>query len=244
MRAHSSHPGAANAAGVADVRRALCTAALAALMLLAAGCGAGGESLEAEAVRLARTLVGRWDNQEQHDFERRTGAPEEALHERIHSIFAPVSLAGMSGNLLYVQQYLDDDPQNIYRQRLYQISADAEAGAVRLDILAFPDADAVKDAHENPALLSSLKADSLRRYPGCEVFWKRRAQGGWTGQVRPGACSFVSQRSGKRIVVEDDLLLTQDELWIHDRAHDESGALVYGNRAGIPHKLRRVGGVE
>ena len=181
-------------------------------------------------------------NQEQHDFERRTGAPEEALHERIHSIFAPVSLAGLSGNVLYVQQYLDDDPQKIYRQRIYHITADTGANAVRLDILAFPDPAAVKDAHEHPALLSSLKADSLRRYPGCEVFWKRRAQGGWTGQVRPGACSFVSQRSGKRIVVEDDLLLTQDELWIHDRAHDESGALVYGNRAGIPHKLRRVGG--
>lgn len=81
MRAHSSHPGAANAAGVAGVRRALCAAALAAL-ILPAGCGAGGESLEAEAARLARTLAGRWDNQEQHDFERRTGAPPEALHER------------------------------------------------------------------------------------------------------------------------------------------------------------------
>ncbi|MDD9853687.1 MAG: chromophore lyase CpcT/CpeT [Deltaproteobacteria bacterium] len=241
MRAHSSrHPGAANAAGV---RRALCAAALAAL-ILPAGCGAGGESLEAEAARLARTLAGRWDNQEQHDLERRNGAPPEALHERIHSIFAPVSLAGLSGNVLYVQQYLDDDPQKIYRQRIYHITADTGANAVRLDILAFPDAAAVKDAHENPALLDSLTADSLRAYPGCEVFWKRRAQGGWTGQVRPGACSFVSQRSGKRIVVEDDLLLTQDELWIHDRAHDESGALVYGNRAGIPHKLRRAGGVE
>lgn len=241
MRAHSSHP-AANAAGVAGVRRAFCAAALAAL-ILQAGCG-GGESLEAEAARMARTLAGRWDNQEQHDFERRSGAPPEALHERIHSIFAPVSLAGMSGHLLFVQQYLDDDPQKIYRQRLYQISADAEAGAVRLDILAFPDPAAVQDAHENPALLASLTADSLRRYPGCEVFWKQRAQGGWTGQVRPGACTFVSQRSGKRIVVEDDLLLTQNELWIHDRAHDESGALVYGNRAGIPHKLRRVGSFE
>jgi len=224
---------------VAGVRRALCAAALAALMLPAAGCGAG-ESLSAEAARLARTLAGRWDNQEQHYFERRNGAPPEALHERIHSIFAPVSLAGLSGNVLYVQQYLDDDPQKIYRQRIYHITADAEAGAVRLDILAFPDAAAVKDAHENPALLDSLDADSLRRYPGCEVFWKPRAQGGWTGQVRPGACTFVSQRSGKRIIVEDDLLLTQDELWIHDRAHDESGALVYGNRAGIPHKLRRA----
>ena len=42
------------------------------------------------------------------------------------------------------------------------------------------------------------------------------------------------------MIIADDLLLTRDEIWISDRAVDEDGAYVFGNKAGIPHKNKRV----
>ena len=79
----------------------------------------------------------------------------------------------------------------------------------------------------------------LRSPPGCEVYWRRRGDA-FLGEMKPGACRFKSERSGKTIVVSDDLYLDDDEIWIHDRAVDAEGGYVYGNKAGIPNKLRKV----
>ena len=35
-------------------------------------------------------------------------------------------------------------------------------------------------------------------------------------------------------------LLTEEEIWISDRAEDEDGNYVFGNKAGIPHKNRKA----
>ena len=41
-------------------------------------------------------------------------------------------------------------------------------------------------------------------------------------------------------MIEDDLLLSAESLWIRDRAETEDGEYVYGNRAGLAHRLRKV----
>jgi hypothetical protein len=51
-----------------------------------------------------------------------------------------------------------------------------------------------------------------------------------------------SQRSGRTLIINDDLVLTPQALWIKDVARDDTGAWVYGNRAGVPHKLRKARG--
>jgi len=62
---------------------------------------------------------GVYDNQEQVYFEEQLGVPEDERHERIHHTFAPVNLPAFGDHVFYVQQYLDDDPTKIYRQRIY-----------------------------------------------------------------------------------------------------------------------------
>ena len=81
--------------------------------------------------------------------------------------------------------------------------------------------------------------DDVRSLPGCEVFWNKEAEDRFIGSMPDGACRVPSRRTGKTIVIDDDLVLTPDEIWIGDRAEDEEGNWVFGNRAGIPHKLQR-----
>lgn len=182
---------------------------------------------------------GVYDNAEQVFFEDELGVPEDERHERIHHTFARVVLPDFGEHVFYVQQYLDDEPSKIYRQRFYSFVLDFDENAIRLKVLTPKNTDAVVDAHLDPAKYQDLTMDDVTNVSGCDVFWQRRANQ-FVGYMKERACSFMSQRSGKRIFIDDDLLLSEDELWISDRAEDEEGNYVFGNKAGVPHKNRKA----
>jgi len=77
---------------------------------------------------------GRYDNDLQVYFDGELKTPEAERNGRIHSIFAPVSLPAFGPNIIYVEQYSDNDPSKIYRQRLYRFSADHKENAIRLEV--------------------------------------------------------------------------------------------------------------
>ena len=182
---------------------------------------------------------GEFDSGEQVAFAGELGIPKDAVLERIHSIFKKVDLPAFGEHVFYVEQYLDGDPARIYRQRFYSFSLDPSEQAIRLVIHIPKDADALTGAHRDPSRLAGVTPESTRTMPGCDVFWQRRGDA-FLGYMKPGACTFPSQRSGKTIVVSDDLYLDDDEIWIFDRAVDADGNHVYGNKAGIPNKLKKV----
>ncbi|MEM7583718.1 MAG: chromophore lyase CpcT/CpeT [Acidobacteriota bacterium] len=202
------------------------------------------ESLEADLEQMLEWFTGRFDNHWQHRQQISAEEPVEHPHGRIHSIFSRVEWPELSDAVFYVQQYADGDPAKIYRQRIYTFSIDAEEKAVVLTIYAMPDAKAVVDAHLDPSKLAGLTPGDLKSYPGCEVYWHRKGRGTdddhFIGFTKKDACQVVSSRSGKTLIISDDLRLDAQQIWIQDRATDSEGNWIYGNKAGIPHKLQRV----
>jgi hypothetical protein len=197
-------------------------------------------ALDRDLATFVSWFEGRFDNELQVFFEPDLETPEEARHERIHSSFRRVNLPAFGQYVFYVEQFGAGDPGNIYRQRLYVVRSDYAANAIRLGILTPTAPDAVRGAHRDPALLATLTPEAATGlHEGCAVFWRRR-ENQFIGETRRGACRIRSRRDGRTIVVEDDLVLTADAIWIQDRATDTSGRHVYGNRAGVPHQLRRV----
>ena len=87
--------------------------------------------------------------------------------------------------------------------------------------------------------LSGLSPEQTRVLPSCDVFWRRQSNH-FVGYMTPNACSYVSSESGKRIIFNDDLLLTEEALWFSDRAQDEEGNRVFGHPTGVPHKNRKA----
>ena len=219
----------------------LALAASAALAFSFSGPGALAQDgvLDRDFKTMMEWFPGRYDNQEQVYFEKTLNTPEDERHERIHHIFFPVALEAFPGETFYVQQYQNDDPTDIYRQRIYSFEPDYEENAIRLTIYTPKEPERLIDAHIDPAKLDGFTPDDTVMRPGCEVFWKRQAAQ-FVGYMKQDACSFVSSRSGKRIIINDDLYLSEDELWISDRAVDEDGAHVFGNKAGVPHKNRKA----
>ena len=62
----------------------------------------------------------------------------------------------------------------------------------------------------------------------------------YLGYTKEGACQVESKRSGRTLVISDDLRLDAKSIWIQDRAVDSEGNYVYGHKGGIPHKLQKV----
>jgi len=213
-------------------------AALAALALFLVAAPATADSLEYELELMMDWFAGEFDNHQQHVDEIEAETPPEQPHEWIHSIFQPVELPVFGDRVFYVEQYIEGDPTNIYRNRIYSFSINEEVEAIQLTIYSFKDHEAVIGAHLDPTKLEGLTMDDVRTLPGCEVFWKKQADN-FIGWMPDGACRVTSRRSGKIIVIDDDLVLTKNEIWIGDRAEDEDGNYIFGNKLGIPHKLQR-----
>ena len=211
-------------------------ATLLAALLVIAGPAATA-TLDDDLVEMMSWFSGEFDNHLQVLEEKES--PPEQPHEWIHSIFQPVTLAAFGEHVFYVEQYLDGDPSKIYRNRLYSFSVNEEVGAIQLTILSFVDSASVVGAHLEPSRLAGLTAADVRTIPGCEVYWKREGDRRFIGWMPDGACRVQSRQTGRTIIIHDDLVLTPDEIWIADRAVDEEGNHVFGNRAGIPHKLKK-----
>lgn len=213
---------------------------------LAAAAGAPGAARAAPDAVMARDLAdflnwfeGRFDNDRQVFFADALGVPEDARHERIHSVFRRVDLPAFGEHVFYVEQYSGAAAANIYRQRIYVFTPAPETGEIRLDIHAPRAPERLAGAHLDAGLLAGLTPEGATAFPQCAVYW-RRQENQFVGETRRGECRVVSQRSGQTLLIEDDLVLTPDAIWIRDRAETEDGSYVYGNRAGIAHQLRRA----
>jgi CpeT/CpcT family (DUF1001) len=197
--------------------------------------------LEKDFRLLLEWFPGRYDNDLQVMFDKDTNQPAEARNGRIHSIFAPVSLPAFGAHVFYVEQYSDNNPEAIYRQRIYRFTRDDGENAARLEIFApSPEQAArMKGAWRDPSKLAGLTPEGMTMYPGCEVWW-RRQDNQFVGTMKKDACKVASRRSGRNLVITDDLVLTDHSIWIRDTAVDETGAYVYGNKAGVHHKLEKA----
>ena len=180
---------------------------------------------------------GRFDNYAQTVEEKELKA--EFPHEWIHSIFARVNLPQFGENVFYVQQYMDGNEAKIYRQRLYVFTPNKKEKAIELKIYTFADEKAILNAHLDQTKLADLTLEKLDSPKGCEVYWRLKGDK-FEGSMKKDACKVVSKRSGKTLIITDDLFLTKDEIWINDQAKDDQGNYVFGNKSGVHHKLKRV----
>ena len=180
---------------------------------------------------------GEYDNHEQNWQDKLDEV--EQVHEHLHHIFYRVDAPAIGEHIFFVQQYMDGDPANVYRRRLYRFSLDDTEQAIRLDIYSYKDESGYADGHLQPGLFASLSKKDLIERPGCEVYWKL-AGDHFHGYMKEKACSVISRTSGKRIYITDDLRLYPDAIWIRDEAFLADGSRVFGNRAGIHHKNRKV----
>ncbi len=212
---------------------------LSVLLICACAGFATARGLDDDLKLFSAWFEGRFDNfaESYDDKERKAEHP----HENIHSVFKKVDLPAIGKYVFFVQQFLDGDESKVYRQRLYIITPDKAEKALKLTIYTFDDEKKYRDSHIDAKKLSGLTMGNLTTTPGCEVYWKLSATcDKFAGYMKKDACRVASKRLNKTIIITDDLFLTKDEIWINDQAKDEQGNYVFGNKANIHAKLKRV----
>jgi hypothetical protein len=211
---------------------------------------------------LLQRFNGHFDNYAQAVADEKAGlSPREGGgHEHIHCALravdvAPVGPACMQQHHVLASYYFDGQPDAIFRERLYAFEAveqDAQFGAcVRMSIYRLRESRTTQlraanrmDSGQAPAaggvLFSSADVVEELRVPGADVFWRLCGQT-FEGRMRTDAITIVSERTGRDLIVRDDVTLFSDALWVNDRGWDaDTGEYMYGNIHAIPYQMDRV----
>lgn len=179
---------------------------------------------------------GEFDNSEQVWFENFDAAniPEEDRSKRIHTTHMRLDLPQFGDHVFYVEEYIDNDPTQIIRQRFVTFESDLEANAIRMKQGFFKDTEAALGGQN----LGGLTAGDVFFIDTCDVFWTREA-GQFVGGMKPKACVFGEGE--KRRYSVHDMTLSDNDYWRVDSTYflkDDSFYL--GNKPNRPSKMRKA----
>lgn len=196
--------------------------------------------IEREIEYLMEVWPGNYDNREQvqHDADRGMPDYDSGAHLRVHGQISRVNLPAFGKYVLYVEEYKDDDPSSIFRQRLYELSADEEENAVRVKLHFFRDRTKWLGAHDDPSILNGLTRDDTQTLEGCDVFL-RRDEYFLTGGMKPRDCAFGE--GDERRYSEYQLRVGENSYGFRDRfVSVESGEQIEAVAGFQWHDLRRT----
>jgi hypothetical protein len=193
---------------------------MAALLGVLVAAAAAADSADVEA--LQRLWSGVRDTSEQVVMSVDRGAtPWPLLSERrVRTIVAPVNVAWLGAHVLYLEEFLEDDPGDPRRQLLLELEpAGTPAHAVRLRLLTFARPRHWRHLNYRPPLLARLAWRDLVASPGCDLTLTRAGdqfQGGTLGHY----CLDVS--SGDSRYLDYQLVISQELYWYRRRVLRQS----------------------
>lgn len=191
--------------------------------------------LERDLPRLVEMFQGEWDNAEQIGFAEELGFPEGAPPMRRHVTIRGVEAPGLGPLVLRLDEYRDNDPAHVGRQRFYAFVVDPARMAIRMDVLTPLDDRLPADADH-----AALTREGMRFNPGCETLWRRNADQ-FVGWIEDGACTVRSQGgAGPELTIGADIALSRDQLWMTETARDARGRDAYPDEPDAPVQYRRA----
>ncbi|MDX2144361.1 MAG: chromophore lyase CpcT/CpeT [Rhodospirillaceae bacterium] len=162
---------------------------------------------------------GDFDNREQLQFDSDVGkrSMDTGGHLRVHSAIRKVDLPQFGKNVLYVEEYKNNDPTAIFRQRIYVLDKDEQEKAIKVTMHFFKDRKKWLGAHHNADVLKGITANDTQVLPGCEVFIRRDVDA-FQGGMKTKTCVFGED--GKKRHSDYQVRLSKDAYWFRDRIMD------------------------
>jgi len=185
---------------------------------------------------LTKWFEGEFDSSEQVWFEKFDAAkvPEDRRVERLHAWNKRLDLPEFGDHVFYVEEYMNNDPEEIVRQRFVVFEPDLQESSIRMKQGFFKNAKKVLGGKN----LDRIKAKDIFFIDTCDVFWKRKA-GQFEGKMKAKECVF-GEGELRRYSVHD-LTLSENEFWRTDSTYLVSdGSFYKGNLAGFPTKMRKA----
>jgi len=145
----------------------------------------------------------------------------EGSQRRVRTIVAPVSAAWLGPHVLYLEEFLHDDPDNVRRQLLLDMEpAPWPSMGVRVRVFTFADPEHWVHLNRRPRLIAGLRNARIAEVPGCELLLRREADqfsGGTVGH------RCVDSHDGGSRYVDYQLLIGADLYWYRRRVLLKAG---------------------
>jgi hypothetical protein len=133
----------------------------------------------------------------------------EGSEKRVRTVVAPVEAPWLGQHVLYLEEFLHDDPDSIRRQLLLDMQpAEPPAVGVRVRVYSFKEPQRWIHLNRRPKLLTDLHRAQVVKAEGCDLMLRREGDqfvGGTVGRgcldVRDGGKRYVEWR----VVIGDDL---------------------------------------
>lgn len=192
-----------------------------------------------DLVLISKWFEGTFDNDSQIWFEndRRWGGKEGHKHRQNHAIHLPLEMPELGEHVFYVEEYFDNDPTKVWRQRIVSFHSQPPKG-IRMKLY-FLSPDAAKLALKSgEEITNKLSIDKLSNVETCDVWFKRNGSQ-FEGKMDDKACVFGEGE--KRRYSEHNLTLSEDKYWRIDRTWLFSNGEIYkGHLGDEPSKMRRA----
>jgi hypothetical protein len=146
---------------------------LGALLCAAPAAAHTKADLNAQLKLLMEWWPGRYDNNEQ--IVRQSGGGLSAQTDkpmyRLHTVFKRVNMPELGDNVLYVEEWKNNNPADIARIRLYTLSVDEKEGAIQVKFHTPLDTKPLAGAHNDLSKVEKLKKKDLRSFRDvCNVY--------------------------------------------------------------------------
>jgi hypothetical protein len=139
----------------------------------------------------------------------------EGSERRVRTIVAPVEAPWLGQHILYLEEFLHDDPDSIRRQLLLDLqAAEPPAVGVRVRLYSFKEPQRWIHLDRRPKLLSSLSRSQVVKAEGCDLMLKKEGDQ-FTGGTVGRDC--IDIRDDGRRYVEYRLVIGEDLYWYRRR---------------------------
>ena len=186
-------------------------------LLLSAAASEGGD-----VAALEHLWSGVRDSSEQVVMSVQPNGWPESHERRVRTVVAPVEIPWLGAHLLYLEEFLEDDPGDPRRQLLMQLEPahDAEHG-VHVHLLAFAHPQRWTHLNNRPQLAASLVWRDVVPSAGCD-FTLIRSGAQFRGGTRGDECRDES--SGTLEYLDYQLVIGEDLYWYRRRAYRDADA--------------------
>jgi hypothetical protein len=192
-----------------------CFAVLGAMLLVAPAQAHTKADLTAQLKLLMEWWPGRYDNNEQ--IVRQSGgglsAPTDKPIYRLHTVFKRVTMPELGENVLYVEEWKNNNPTDIARIRLYSLSINEKEGAIAVKFYTPLDAKPLVGAHNDLARVEKLKLKDLRAFRDvCDVYLNWEG-GQFRGGMKEKSCNVAEDKEWFQYQV----IVGHKHYWARDR---------------------------
>ncbi len=206
--------------------RGLARARLAVLipLLVAIGEGVSPRSLSAPSssdVSGADVLAQMWpgvrDSSEQVVVtpERGLATFSDQEERRVRTVIARVQVPWLGLRILYLEEFLHDEPGALRRQLLLKVDPDpVDARRVRVSPFVFKDPERWRHLNRSPRLLAALRASDLQATEGCDLLFHQEGD-----QFRGGTSGLDCEddSSSTELYVDYRMVIGADLYWYRRR---------------------------